>query len=61
MADPENQAAHADLLAVVEGHDLPYPLLAINGQVRGAGSAHFYHLLPLVEEALALEGAEQEG
>jgi len=58
MADPENQAAHGDLLAAVEGQDLPYPLLAINGQLRAAGSAHFYHVLPLVEEAMASEAVE---
>ena len=58
MADPENQARFSDLLAVVEERDLPYPLIAIDGHVRAAGSAHYYHVLPYVQEVLEPEGAE---
>ena len=55
MADPESQAQFPELLAVVEEHDLPYPLIAVNGNLRAAGSAHYYRILPLVEKALEAE------
>lgn len=60
MSEPENQAQFAELLAVVEDRDLPYPLVAVNGQLRAAGSAQYYHVLPYVEEELQSEGVEQE-
>lgn len=60
MSEPENQAEFSELLAVVEDRDLPYPLLAINGHLKAAGSAHYYRVLPYVEEALESEGAMQE-
>jgi disulfide oxidoreductase YuzD len=60
MSEPESQAQFSELLAVVEDRDLPYPLLAINGDLRAAGSAHYYHILPYVEQALQSEGAVQE-
>jgi disulfide oxidoreductase YuzD len=55
MADPENQARFPELLAVAEDRDLPYPLIAVNGHLRAAGSAHYYSILPLVEQALEAE------
>jgi disulfide oxidoreductase YuzD len=55
MADPQNQAQFPELVAVVEDRDLPYPLIAVNGDLRAAGSAHYHHLLPLVEHALGVE------
>ena len=60
MADPENQAEYPEVLAVVEDRDLPYPLLAINGHLRAAGSAHYYRVLPFVEEALEVKEARPE-
>jgi disulfide oxidoreductase YuzD len=60
MADPENQAQSPELLTVVEEQDLPYPLIAVNGVLRGAGSAHYYHVLPLVEKAFEAEATAQE-
>ena len=60
MADPTNQAQYADVLAVVEDRDLPYPLVAIDGMLRAAGSAYYYRVLPYVEEALQLEEAKTE-
>lgn len=51
MADPENQAQFSEVLAVVEDRDLPYPLVAIDGRLRAAGSAHYYRVLPYVQEA----------
>ena len=60
MSEPKNQEKFSDLLTVVEDRDLPYPLLAINGQLRAAGSAHYYRVLPYVEEVLEPEGAVQE-
>ena len=55
MADPEVQAQFPELLTVVEERDLPYPLIAVNGHLRAAGSAHYYRILPLVEQALEAE------
>jgi disulfide oxidoreductase YuzD len=60
MSEPESQAQFSELLAVVEDRDLPYPLLAINGHLRAAGSADYYRVLPYVEEALQSEGMVQE-
>lgn len=54
MAEPENQTEFSELVAVVEERDLPYPLVAIDGRLRAAGSAHFYRVLPYVEEALGV-------
>jgi len=59
MADPENQAQFSELLAVIEDRELPYPLLAIDGQLRAAGSAHYYRIVPFVEQALEAKGVEQ--
>ena len=59
MSEPKNQEKFSDLLTVVEDRDLPYPLLAINGQLRVAGSAHYYRVLPYVEEVLDPEGVAQ--
>jgi hypothetical protein len=39
-------------MGVIEERDLPYPLVAINGQLRLAGTAQYYQVLPLVEELL---------
>jgi disulfide oxidoreductase YuzD len=49
MADPGHQAQFSELVTVVEERELPYPLVAINEQLRAAGSAHYYRILPLVE------------
>lgn len=55
MGDPEAQAEYPDLLAVIDDRDLPYPLVAIDGQVKLAGTAHYFRILPLVEEAMEAE------
>ena len=60
LADAEGQAQFADLLALVEDRDLPYPLVAINGHLRLAGTAHYYQVLPYVEEALQPEETMSE-
>jgi len=60
LADSENQAQFSDVLAVVEDRDLPYPLVAIDGRLRAAGSAHYYRVLPYVEEALEVAEALPE-
>ena len=60
MSEPENQVEYSELLEVVVDRDLPYPLLAIDGHLKAAGSAHYYRVLPYVEEAFAMEGAGQE-
>jgi disulfide oxidoreductase YuzD len=60
MSEPENQALFPEVLAVVEERSLPYPLVAIDGRLRAAGSAHYYRVLPYVEEALQPESVELE-
>jgi disulfide oxidoreductase YuzD len=61
LADAANRDRFSDLVALAEERDLTYPLVAIDGQVRMAGSAHYYHILPYVEEVLASEIQAVEG
>ena len=60
LADAEAQARFSAVGAVIEERDLPYPLVAINGDLRLAGSASYYHVLPLVEQALVVEDVDGE-
>jgi disulfide oxidoreductase YuzD len=53
LSDPENQERYSDLMGLVAERDLGYPLVTLNGQIRLVGSAHYYHILPMVEEAMA--------
>lgn len=55
LADRTKQGEYPEMVAMVDEQRLPYPLVAINGQVKLAGSAHYFRVLPLVEEALATE------
>lgn len=57
LADPEAQEQFPELLAVVKEQNLPYPLVAINGQLRLAGTADYYRVVALVEEMLEAEHA----
>jgi disulfide oxidoreductase YuzD len=54
VSEPAVQAEYADLIRQAEEHRLPYPLVAIEGQVRLAGGAEYYRIMPLVEEAGAV-------
>ena len=60
MAEIANQAQFSDLLAVVQDQSLPFPLVAINGELRIAGSAHFYRVLPMVEKVLQPQAKEPQ-
>jgi hypothetical protein len=53
LGDPASIEVHAAVLQIIEERGLPYPLVAVNGVLRLAGSADYSHLLPLVEESLA--------
>lgn len=53
LADPENELKFAGVAAMAEEQNLAYPLVAVGGKLRLSGSAQYYHLLPLVQEALA--------
>jgi disulfide oxidoreductase YuzD len=53
LSDPANQERFVELMGMVEERNLGYPLVTVNGQVRLVGSAHYYHILPMVEEAMA--------
>ena len=55
MADKGNEGRFPELAAVAADRDLLYPLVAINNQLRLAGTAHYYNVLPLVEEAMKVE------
>ena len=52
LADPDTQAGFPDLFARAEAERLPYPLIVIDDQLTMAGSAQYYDVLPLVEQAL---------
>lgn len=53
LAEAENQARFANVLEFAEERDLAYPLVAVNGRLRLAGSAQYYQVLPLVEALIA--------
>lgn len=48
-------AQYPEVLKRIEEQALPYPLVAVDGILRLAGSAHYSHVLPLVDEALAAQ------
>jgi disulfide oxidoreductase YuzD len=56
MQLPAAQTRYAEVLKTIQERDLPYPLVAIDGQLRLAGSANYYHILPLVEQAIGHGG-----
>jgi hypothetical protein len=60
MAEPGHQSQFPELVAIVEERELPYPLVAINEELRAAGSAHYYRILPLVEAAFQTVEGELE-
>jgi disulfide oxidoreductase YuzD len=53
LSEAKVQAGFPDLYAQAEAQKLPYPLVMINDQLRLVGSARYYEVLPLVEQALA--------
>jgi len=61
LQSPEARVRFADLLQTVQDRDLPYPLVAIDGDLKLAGSANYTHVLPLVEEALGKALTGQAG
>ena len=54
VSEPSVQAEYTDLIRQAQEYRLPYPLVAIKGQVRLAGGAEYYRIMPLVEEAGAV-------
>ena len=61
LADSESQVEYSDLLDLVKDKNLPYPLVAINGELRLAGSAHYFQVLPLVDELLSVPAETPQG
>jgi disulfide oxidoreductase YuzD len=57
LANPEVQAEFPELVALAEERNLPYPLVAINDELRLAGSVQYHQVMPLVEQALAEESS----
>ncbi len=55
LADPEAQTEFDGLMAVITDQGLPYPLVALNGQLRLAGSVDYHRVAPLVEELISQE------
>jgi disulfide oxidoreductase YuzD len=53
LGEPENGQRFASLVSMAKEQNLQYPLVMVDGQLRLAGSAQVYHILPLVQEALA--------
>lgn len=56
LADPDREAEFSELVTTAVEGNVPYPWVAINGQIKLAGSAHYYNVLPHVEEVLQKEG-----
>ncbi|MGC8837162.1 MAG: hypothetical protein ACP5UM_01990 [Anaerolineae bacterium] len=56
LAQPEEAEAYKDLLEEAHRYHIPFPLVAIDGEVRLAGGAEFYQIKPLVDEALEARG-----
>jgi len=54
VSEPAVQAEYTDLIRQAQEHRLPYPLVAIEGQVRLAGGAEYYRIMPLMEEVGAV-------
>ena len=52
LSEPENQEAHQEILQQVRELHIPFPLVAVDGEMRLAGGAEFYRIKPLVDEAL---------
>ena len=61
LADSDSQAKFSDVLDLVKDQNLPYPLVAINGELRLAGSAHYFRVLPLVDELLGEPAERTQG
>jgi len=55
LADADAQRQYSDLFELAQEQNLTYPLVVVNGQLSLAGSAHYYHILPLVEQVMAAE------
>lgn len=52
LAKTEAQEEFQELRSLIADRNLPYPVVAVNGQLRLAGSADYYRVMALVEEAL---------
>jgi disulfide oxidoreductase YuzD len=55
LTESENQEKYDGVMELVDQQNLAYPLVAVDGRLRIAGSAHYYRILPLIEEVLAPE------
>ena len=55
LTESENQEKYDGVVELVDQQNLAYPLVAVDGRLRIAGSAHYYRILPLIEEVLAPE------
>jgi disulfide oxidoreductase YuzD len=53
----EAKEGFGELRLLIAEQNLPYPLVAVNGQLRLAGSADYYRVIALVEEALQADPA----
>jgi len=52
LSDPGAAEEFSGLLAQVREHAVPFPLVAVDGEVRLAGGAEFHQIKPLVDEML---------
>jgi disulfide oxidoreductase YuzD len=55
LTESENQEKYDGVMELVDQQNLAYPLVAVDGRLRIAVSAHYYRILPLIEEVLAPE------
>jgi disulfide oxidoreductase YuzD len=61
LEEPGHAARFGDLIETIQSRNLPYPLVAINGELRLAGSAQYFQVMPLVEKAIQGQPAPDRG
>jgi len=52
LSDPGAAEEFTGLLAQAREHSVPFPLVAVDGEVRLAGGVEFHQIKPLVDEIL---------
>lgn len=53
LAHAENQQQYAAVIGAVKQHNLPLPLVAIDGEVRMAGGVDYYAITEAIDAATA--------
>ncbi len=59
-ARAEVERAFPEVIAMARQQRWRYPLVAVNGELQLAGSADYWRIMPLVEEAMEATGVKVE-